>query len=148
MSYEEWLNNIEKLTNKNDYNILKEIENAPFNGNIEELLTPKIDDLINIKLAKSINNIVNSLEIIYKDQNELDMCMIEFRKNIEFIYRLCKLNQLKPEKQKELTERLKKETDETYKILENQAVRIDSIGIFQMIIRNNRIKWSDNNELQ
>ena len=148
MSYEEWLNNIEALTNKNDYNILKEIENATYNPNIETLLTPKLEDLFNIKLAKSINNIVNSLEMIYKDQNELDMCMIEFKKNIEFIYRLSKINQLKPEKQKELIDRLKKESDNTYDILEKQAVRIDNIGIFQMIIRNNRIKWSENNELQ
>ena len=148
MSYEEWLNNIEQLTNKNDYNILKEIENVPYNANLDDLLTPKLVDLINNKLAKSITNIVNNLEYIYSDQNELDICMIEFKKNIQFIYKLIKIKQLKPEKQKELNDMLKDETNKTYDILEKQAIKFDNIGIFQMIIKNNRIKWSDNNELQ
>ncbi len=148
MSYEEWLNNLEQLANKNDYNILKELQNAEYNPNLEDLLTPKLEELFTTKLTKSINAIVNSLEIIYKDQNELDMCMIEFRKNIEFIYKLVKIKQLPLDKQNKLIDRLKIETDKTYEILENQAVRLDNIGIYQMIIRNNRIKWSDNNELQ
>ena len=148
MSYEEWLNKIEQLTNKNDYNILKEIESVPYNPNFEDLLTPKLVDLINNKLAKSITNIVNNLEYIYNDQNELDICMIEFKKNIKFIYKLIRIKQLKPEKQKELNDMLKEETDKTYDILEKQSIKFDNIGIFQMIIRNNRIKWSDNNELQ
>ena len=148
MSYEEWLNKIEQLTNKNDYNILKEIESVPYNPNFEDLLTPKLVDLINNKLAKSITNIVNNLEYIYNEKNELDICMIEFKKNIKFIYKLIRIKQLKPEKQKELNDMLKEETDKTYDILEKQSIKFDNIGIFQMIIRNNRIKWSDNNELQ
>jgi hypothetical protein len=148
MSYEEWLNRIEALSNKNDYNILKELETAPYNANLEELLTPKLSDLVTKKLTKSINSIVKSLELIYKDPNELDICMIEFKKNIQFIYKLINIKQLKPEKQKEMRANLKIETDKTYDILEKEAVKIDNVGIFQMVIRNNRIKWSDNNELQ
>ena len=148
MSYEEWLNKIEALSNKNDYNILKELETAPYNANLEELLTPKLSDLVTKKLTKSINSIVKSLELIYKDPNELDICMIEFKKNIQFIYKLINIKQLKPEKQKEMRANLKIETDKTYDILEKEAVKIDNLGIFQMVIRNNRIKWSDNNELQ
>jgi hypothetical protein len=148
MSYEEWLNKIEALSNKNDYNILKELETAPYNANLEELLTPKLSDLVTKKLTKSINSIVKSLELIYKDPNELDICMIEFKKNIQFIYKLINIKQLKPEKQQEMRANLKTETDKTYDILEKEAVKIDNLGIFQMVIRNNRIKWSDNNELQ
>ncbi len=148
MSYEEWLNRIEALSNKNDYNILKELETVPYNANLEELLTPKLSDLVTKKLTKSINSIVKSLELIYKDPNELDICMIEFKKNIQFIYKLINIKQLKPEKQKEMRANLKIETDKTYDILEKEAVKIDNLGIFQMVIRNNRIKWSDNNELQ
>ena len=102
MSYEEWLNKLEQIKNKNDYNILKELENTPYNANLDDLLTPKIEELITNKLAKSITNIVHNLEIIYNDQNELDMCMIEFKKNIEFLYKLIKIKQIKHEKQIEL----------------------------------------------
>ncbi len=143
MSYEEWLNNIELLNNKDDLNILKTLEQAPYNANINELLLPKLKLLIDNKLIKSINNIIKNLDFMYNDTNYMDICMIEFKKNISFIEKLIKLKQIPATDQQELINKLKNETNKTYEILEKESIAIDDKGILQMIIRNNRIKWSD-----
>ena len=75
MTYEEWLNRLDLLLNKNDNNILKELQNTPYNPNIESLLTPKISELIDNKLVKAIKGIVNEVEMMYNDQNYLDLCL-------------------------------------------------------------------------
>ena len=143
MSYEEWLNNIELLNNKDDLNVLKSLEQAPYNDNINELLLPKLKQLIDNKLVKSINNIIKNLDFMYNDTNYMDICMIEFKKNINFIEKLIKLKQIPTNDQQELIAKLKDETNKTYEILERESIAIDDKGILQMIIRNNRIKWSD-----
>ena len=143
MSYEEWLNNIELLNNKDDLNILKALEQAPYNDNINDLLLPKLEALIDNKLIKSINNIIKNLDFMYNDNNYMDICMIEFKKNINFIEKLIKLKQIPVNIQQQLLNKLKDETDKTYEILEKESIAIDDKGILQMIIRNNRIKWSD-----
>ncbi len=143
MSYEEWLNNIELLNNKDDLNVLKTLEQAPYNANINELLLPKLKLLIDNKLIKSINNIIKNLDFMYNDTNYMDICMIEFKKNISFIEKLIKLKQIPATDQQELINKLKNETNKTYEILEKESIAIDDKGILQMIIRNNRIKWSD-----
>ena len=143
MSYEEWLNNIELLNNKDDLNVLKTLEQAPYNANINELLLPKLKLLIDNKLIKSINNIIKNLDFMYNDTNYMDICMIEFKKNISFIEKLIKLKQIPATDQQELINKLKNERNKTYEILEKESIAIDDKGILQMIIRNNRIKWSD-----
>ena len=143
MSYEEWLNNTELLNNKDDLNVLKTLEQAPYNANINELLLPKLKLLIDNKLIKSINNIIKNLDFMYNDTNYMDICMIEFKKNISFIEKLIKLKQIPATDQQELINKLKNETNKTYEILEKESIAIDDKGILQMIIRNNRIKWSD-----
>lgn len=143
MSYEEWLNNIELLNNKDDLYVLKSLEQAPYNDNINELLLPKLKQLIDNKLVKSINNIIKNLDFMYNDTNYMDICMIEFKKNINFIEKLIKLKQIPTNDQQELIAKLKDETNKTYEILERESIAIDDKGILQMIIRNNRIKWSD-----
>ena len=80
---------------------------------------------------------------MYNDNNYMDICMIEFKKNINFIEKLIKLKQIPVNIQQQLLNKLKDETDKTYEILEKESIAIDDKGILQMIIRNNRIKWSD-----
>ncbi len=143
MTYEEWLNNIELLTNKDDLNILKTLENTPYNDNIHTNLFPKIKLLIEDKLVKAINNIIKNLDFMYHDDNYMDICMIEFKKSITFLERLIKIPQIKPDEQSALLAKLKEDANKTYDILENESIKIDDKGILQMIIRNNRIKWSD-----
>ena len=143
MTYEEWLNNIELIRNKDDINILKIMETTPYNDNIYNILFPKLQSLIEDKLVKAINSIIKNLDFMYHDDNYMDICMIEFKKNIVFLERLIKIPQIRPQEQATLLSKLKEDTNKTYDILENESIRIDDKGILQMIIRNNRIKWSD-----
>ena len=143
MTYEEWLNNIELIRNKDDINILKIMETTPYNDNIYNILYPKLQEVIESKLVKSINNIIKNLDFIYHDDNYMDICMIEFKKNIVFLEKLIKIPQIKPEHQTALINKLREDVDKTYDILEKESIKIDDKGILQMIIRNNRIKWSD-----
>ena len=80
---------------------------------------------------------------MYSDQYYLDLILLNFRKDIEFIKKIMKLKQISDKEYVRLNDDLKKELDESYKILEEEAVYVDDTGNLLMIIRNNRIKWSE-----
>ena len=57
------------------------------------------------------------------------------------------INLLPDNIKEELRTKIKEETTNTYNILIKEANREDPNGILALTIKNNEIKWSDNNEL-
>ena len=147
MNYQEWLDAIEELTKSNNFLILEKLEKEPINESINHLIEDKLINLINNRTQYSLNKIVIELNNMYSDQYQFDMQLIIFKKDIEFSLRLLKLKQISKEKYDEALSDLKKEVEESYKILDKTALEIDPNGNLSLIIKNNRIKWSDNNEL-
>lgn len=144
MQYEEWLNAIEELKGSStNIDILKKMQNAEVNPSFNNMLVPKLEELIKFKFNNSINKIIKSLGEIFSDINYLDLSLLNLKKEINYIIELTKLNQLPPETQTELNNILKTETSKVYDILCKEADKIDYTGGTSIIIKNNRIKWSE-----
>lgn len=143
MTYNEWLSCIEELKKSNNYMILDRLSNEEVNNNINSMLEPKLIELIYYRFKSSVSNIIVNLRDMYSDQYYLDLILLNFRKDIEFIKKIMKLKQISDKEYVRLNDDLKKELDESYKILEEEAVYVDDTGNLLMIIRNNRIKWSE-----
>ena len=141
MTYEEYLNAIEVLKTTNSNELKDKLLEQPLNDNIKHLLTPKIKELIEYKLKKTVNKIIRNLTEIFNDVNILDYYLLNLKKEITFIYDLTKLKCFTKEEQQELQQNLQEDVEEIYNILEKEASYIDSIGILSQIIKNNRIKW-------
>ena len=81
MTYQEWITNIELLNNRQmNIEVLNKIEAEPKNSNIEEMLVPKLEQLITNRTNMTIKEILASLEIIFNDINELDYALVKFKK--------------------------------------------------------------------
>lgn len=143
MRYEEWIDTLKQLENSNKEELLNKVINSEYNENINAMLEDHIVETIKIKFQKAINKIVKNLEDIFFNVNNLDMYLVNYRKEISFIERLIKIKQLKPEKQKELKDMIKEETTKVYEILIKEANIEDPTGLNALTIKNNQIKWSD-----
>lgn len=146
MSYEEWLECIEILKKSNNEDIKNKLlkEN---NENLKDMLMPKLVDLIKYKFSLSIKSILNGFDYIFSDNNVLDMNLVRFRKDVLFTYALTDMNELEEVDKKGLKEMIKRESKEVYDILIKEASKEDPTGVFNTTIKNNIIKWGDNNEL-
>lgn len=144
MQYEEWLNILEELkTSSTNIDTLKRMQNADVNPNFNNMLVPKLEELIRTKFNYSIEKIIKNLGDIFSDINYLDLTLLNFKKEINYVIELSKLKQLPPEKQIEIQIVLKTETNKVYDILCTEADKIDYTGGTSIIIKNNRIKWSE-----
>ena len=144
MKYEEWLNILEELkTSNTNIDTLKRMQNADVNPNFNNMLVPKLEDLIRTKFNYSIEKIIKNLGDIFSDINYLDLTLLNFKKEINYVIELSKLKQIPPEKQIEIQIVLKTETNKVYDILCTEADKIDYTGGTSIIIKNNRIKWSE-----
>lgn len=144
MQYEEWLNILEEIkTSSTNIDTLKRMQNADVNPNFNNMLVPKLEDLIRTKFNYSIEKIIKNLGDIFSDINYLDLTLLNFKKEINYVIELSKLKQIPPEKQIEIQIVLKTETNKVYDILCTEADKIDYTGGTSIIIKNNRIKWSE-----
>ena len=143
MSYEEWLDNLEILKKENNNKILEELKNEEINNNINNILYPKIINVIKEKFKISINKIITDLDLIFNDKNYLDLYLIDFKKNIKFIIELTNLKQLPFDKKEDLKKEIINGTEDTYNILIKESKKEDPTGMLELTIKNNRIKWSD-----
>lgn len=144
MQYEEWLNILEELkTSSTNIDTLKRMQNADVNPNFNNMLVPKLEELIRTKFNYSIEKIIKNLGDIFSDINYLDLTLLNFKKEINYVIELSKLKQIPPEKQIEIQIVLKTETNKVYDILCTEADKIDYTGGTSIIIKNNRIKWSE-----
>ena len=147
MNYQEWLDVIETLRVSNKDDLIKRIAEEPENPNISNLLAPKLDQLIKDRFQKSINKIIGSLETMFEDENNLDLDLLNFKKEVLKTKELLENKQMTEDHKQILNDMIKRECDNVYNILIKEADRDDDTGVLSMVIKNNRIKWSDNNEL-
>lgn len=144
MDYQEWLNIINELKNgslnEEKLRILKE---TPINNNINYLIVPKLEELINYRFEKIIYNITNDLSNIFADHNYLDLILVNLRKDISYLLALASLKQIPEEKQIQLNNYLKDKTQQVYDILLNEARAIDYTGVYEITINNNKMNWSE-----
>lgn len=144
MNYEAYLALFDKIKNSNmNLEALTQLKNSAINNNLLELLEPKYTEVILYIFSRSIKSIINDLTNIFSDVNILDMDLVTFKKEINYIRQLINIDILSKETKDLLFNKIKQETDNTYDILLKEARRIDSTGIYEITIKNNRIKWSD-----
>ena len=144
MTYQQWLENIKLLEGRGiNFQVLELLEQQEPNSVIEEMLTPKLEELITKRTNYSITEIIHNLEIIFSDINELDYNLVKFKKEIGFIIRLIKLKQIPYAIQSQIFKKFKTDIDEVYKILKQEADMVDYTGSFSQIIKNNEYKWSE-----
>lgn len=142
MSYEEYINLLNDIktfdTNLEKLEILKK---TPVNPNIKELLIPKIIDLIKYKFQKTISKIKDNLDELFDDINYLDLSLVNFKKEINYIIDLIDNPIINEKDQEELLKMVYNDTDKVYDILIKEADNIDRNGTISIVIKNNRIKW-------
>ena len=144
MTYQQWLENIKLLEGRGiNIQVLELLEQQESNSVIEEMLTPKLEELITKRTNYSITELIHNLEIIFSDINELDYNLVKFKKEIGFIIRLIKLKQIPYAIQSQIFKKFKTDIDEVYKILKQEADMVDYTGSFSQIIKNNEYKWSE-----
>lgn len=143
MNYEEYLQLFNELKESSlNVDIINRLKNIPLNTNIQEMLEPKYIDIINYKLSNSISKIKNELGNIFDDVNYLDMSLVNFKKEINYIKELSTIKILTQAHQEEINNNIKLETEKVYNILIKEANIIDPTGIYALTIKNNEIKWS------
>ena len=142
MSYEEYINLFNDIktfdTNLEKLEILKK---TPVNPNIKELLIPKIIDLIKYKFQKTISKIKDNLDQLFDDINYLDLSLVNFKKEINYIIDLIDNPIINEKDQEELLKMVYNDTDKVYDILIKESDNIDRNGTISIVIKNNRIKW-------
>lgn len=148
MTYEEYIDLFSKLkTNNYNKELLETLKKTPLNTNIQDLLIDKYYEVIIYKFSASIHKLKDDLYTIFSDVNYLDMYLVNFKKEIKYLEEMININILPQTKKDELKTLIKDETTKTYEILLKEANREDPKGIYALTIKNNTIKWSDNNEL-
>lgn len=143
MNYEDYIDIIEKLKNSNDLVEKEKIMNSSINESLIPMIEPKLIELIKIKYQNSVNKMVSNLEIIFSDKYNLDQYLVNFKKEINFIYDLTKIKELTEENRKLMQDMVKNETKKVYNILIDKANAIDITGVLGMTIKNNEIKWGE-----
>lgn len=144
MTYEEWLDTIESLKNTNtNQELLNKLKKEPLNTNLEELLRPKLNELIDTRYNLSVNKIIRDLDFIFSDINYLDLALLNFKKEINYLLELARINQMPIDIQVNQTKDIKENTIKVYDILLKEADKYDYTGISSLTIKNNMIKWSD-----
>ena len=95
MTYEEWLSTIEQLTTTNtNQDLLNKLKQEPVNNNLSSMITPKLIRLINTRFDLSVNKIIKELEIILNDINYLDLALLNFKKEINYLFELINIPQI------------------------------------------------------
>ena len=146
MSYEEWIECINVLKKSNNEDVKKKILNE-YNDNLKDMLIPKLIDLVKYKFSLSVKSILNNLDDIFMDNNILDMQLVKFKKDVLFTYSLTDIKEFNADNKKGLKDMIKRESKEVYDILIKEASKVDPTGVLNLTIKNDIIKWGDNNEL-
>lgn len=144
MTYQEWLENIKLLNNRQmNIEVLNKLENEPPNLNIQEMLVPKLEELITYRTNMTMQEVLASLELIFNDINELDYALVKFKKEISYIVRLIKIKQMTTDNQQRILNKFKEDINEVYNVLKKEADILDYTGSYSTIIKNNEYKWSE-----
>ena len=135
MTYNEWLELIDlvKRSNRNT-TYLDQMLAAPNNESINEMLKPKLVELITDKFAKAVKRIINNISEVFKNPNSLDFAITNFEKEIQYLLKLCNLPELDNTTKEELISTITKERNNIYDILINRSLKIDRSGMYKLII--------------
>lgn len=137
MTYEKWLNNIKILENSNNEQILNKLLEEPIKESLKNNISKQINNLIEVKLQQENKKIIRELEN-FKDENEFDLFLVTIRKDFNYIIKLSNLIN-----EPSLKNNIKISIDKIYNIINNSIKQYDDNGILQLLVKNNRIKWSD-----
>ncbi len=144
MSYDEWLNNIELLKNTNiNHELLDRLKGTELNDNIANILEPKLSALVKDKFKRSVEKVIRELPDMFGDVNYLDLTLIDFKKEIQFIEEIISLKQISQTEQENLLEELKREVDSVFEVIKKEANNSDQTGVYALTVENNKIKWSE-----
>lgn len=143
MNYEEYVGILENLKFSNNQLDKEKILKSSINPSLIPMLEPKIIELIKTKYQNAVNKMVDNLENIFSDQYYLDQYLVNFKKEVMFIYDLTGIKELKEDKKIMMQKMIKDETRNVYNILEQKANTLDLTGSLSMTIKNNEIKWGE-----
>ena len=93
MTYEEWVNNIEIIEKTNNEMILKQLENEMINDAINHNISEKLKQMIDKKFTNINNKVIAALDGFY-DENEVDITMVNLKKEFKYLMRICNLKQI------------------------------------------------------
>ncbi len=135
MNYNDWLDLINQVEKSNRNTIyLQKMEDANNNININEMLQPKLIDLITNKLAKAIRRIVNNINETFRNPNTLELTIINFDKDIQYILKICNLKQIDNDVKSKLITTVNDEANKVYDILIEKSLEADRTGMYKTII--------------
>jgi len=147
MTYNEWLDLIELVKNHNrNIDYLNKMKESIQNSNINELLEPKLIELVTEKTTKALKRILNNLNEIFKNPNSLTLSIRNLEKDKNYIFELCHLKQIKQETQIKLINAINEEINNIYNILEKKSLEIDKTGMYKRMIEK-MINKGDKNEI-
>ena len=69
--------------------------------------------------------------------------MLNFKKEIEYLLQLVRINQIPIQKQVEETVKIEDDVKQIYEALLKKADSFDYTGVSSLTIKNNMIKWSE-----
>ena len=147
MNYHEWLNNLKKIEKKNDYEVLEKLKNEPENQNLKKIISIQIQNTIKTKYNNIVKKIINEIEDVLDNEETLDLTLINYKKNINYIIELLKNKQMNKEEINEIKEYLINKDLQIKKILKENAYEFDNTGSFIRIIESNKIEWGIQDEL-
>lgn len=135
MNYNDWLDLIDQVEKSNRNTIyLQKMEDADNNININEMLQSKLVDLITNKLAKAIRRIVNNINETFRNPNTLELTIINFDKDIQYILKICNLKQIDNDVKSKLITTVNDEANKVYDILIEKSLEADRTGMYKTII--------------
>ena len=131
MTYEEWVNNIEIIEKTNNEMILKQLENEMINDAINHNISEKLKQMIDKKFTNINNKVIAALDGFY-DENEVDITMVNLKKEFKYLMRICNLKQI--ENRDLVIKEIKNGINEIYNILEEKTLNFDDSGMINLII--------------
>jgi hypothetical protein len=144
MNYNEWIEALDTITKTRRNNILLEkLEKEEVNENFQKQLSDRIDSVIREKLKTCIKRVKKEINMMFNDENSLELIINNFKKDIEYIKRLNQLKALDPEMRDYINNQIYILCDEIFDLLANESVKIDGTGMYKQIINKKRIKRDD-----
>lgn len=142
ITYYEMIEYIEKLKTapRNDKNITYFINHKiHMPGNVLYRFIDHITDLTRTRLNNSLDNFIDKIKIVGKDENTFSLEILEIKKEIDYLINITKAINIPEENKNKLKETIHEFSTEVKQVLENNANRIDTTGRLLKIIRDYKL---------
>jgi len=141
MTYEEYLSILDNLAVNSSQIEKDKLFNSNLNPELRVMIEPKIVELIKQKYINVVTRISKLIGEMFSDQYILDQQLVNFKKEVLFIYELTKLKELSDDPRNDLQNMIEEETDKIYKVFINKANEVDMSGALGLTIKHSMIKW-------